>query len=300
MTSPELGIATQDNTATAGPVTVPPQAGVVISTGGLDDTVERAFEAAVRDRSRLGDLLDALAAGRLWVPVQLGTGGRRALAEGAVRLPTMRYLGDTFVPGYTSATRLLRAAGELAAGERVAVIPHAVVRAADLARRLPPDLGIALNPDGSESVPVYPAGVAHLAAEHVVVGTSRVSVGPVGAPVPGELLALVRAGLGGVRAARQAATAWLAVERRGEGLVISVTLDDPADEAAREAALAVVQHAVTATGEAAWPVDVTFPGEGDPDVIDRWVTAHAVPFYQRPPAAAGLPGGLPAPRPASS
>ena len=160
-----------------------------------------------------------------------------------------------------------------------------MVRAADLARRLPPDLGIALNPGGSESVPIYRAGVAHLAAERAIVGTCRVSVGPVGVPVPGELLGRVRAGLGGVRAVRQAATAWLAVDRRGESLVISVTLEDPADAAARDAAVEAVQQAVTAAGE--------------PDMIDRWVAAHSAPFYQRP--AAGLPAaGLPAPRPASS
>jgi hypothetical protein len=299
MTSPELGIATQDNTAMAGHVAVPAQAGVVMSTGGLDDAVERAFEAAVRDAARLGDLLDALGTGRLWVPVTLGSSGRRALAEGAVRLPTVRYLGDTFVPAYTSAARLLRATEDLAPGERATVIPHAVVRAADLARRLSPDLGIALNPGGSESVPVYPAGVAHLAAERAIVGPSRVRVGPVRVPVPGELLGLVRAGLGGVRAVRQAATAWLAVDRRGEGLVISVTLEDPADSAARDAALGAVQQAVTAAGGPGWPVDVTFPGEGEPDVIDRWVAAHTAPFYQR--SAASLPtAGLPAPRPASS
>ena len=286
MTSPELGIATEDNTPMAGHVAVPPQAGVVMSTGGRDDAVERAFEAAVRETARLGDLLDALATGRLWVPVTLGSSGRRALAEGAVRLPTVRYLGDTFVPAYTSATRLLRATEDLAPGERASVIPHAVVRAADLARRLPPDLGIALNPGGSESVPVYPAGVAHLAAEHALVGASRVSVGPLGVPVPRELLGLIRTGLSGVRGVRQAATAWLAVDRRGEGVVVSVALDDPADEAARGAALAAVQQAVDAAGGVSWPVDVTFPGESEPDVIDRWVAAHASPFYQR---AAGRP-----------
>lgn len=330
MTSPELGIVSQDNTAMAGHVAVPPQAGVVISTGGHDDAVERAFEAAVRDASRLGDLLDALVSGRLWLPLTLpgdprphaggqraegggpgsrdpasqhpgsrdpasrqpgsrsGPGeGRRAGLDGAgVRLPTVRYLGDVFVPAYTSAARLLRAIEELAPGDRAGVFPHAVVRAADLARLLPPGLGIALNPGGSESVPVYPAGVAHLAAEHALVGASRVSVGPLGVPVPRELLGLIRTGLSGVRGVRQAATAWLAVDRRGEGVVVSVALDDPADEAARGAALAAVQQAVDAAGGVSWPVDVTFPGESEPDVIDRWVAAHASPFYQR---AAGRP-----------
>ena len=302
MTSPELGIATQDNTAMAGHVAVPPQAGVVMSTGGLDDAVERAFEAAVRDAAGLGEVLDALATGRLWVPVTLGSSGRRALAEGAVRLPTVRYLGDTFVPAYTSAARLLRATEDLAPGERATVIPHAVVRAADLARRLPPDLGIALNPGGSEERAGLPGwgGPPGRGARH-----RRHVPGPRGpgrGAGAGRAAGLVRAGLGGVRAVRQAATAWLAVDRRGEGLIISVSLEDPADEAARDAALGAVQQAVTATGGPGWPgwpVDVTFPGEGEPDVIDRWVAAHTAPFYQRP--TAGLPtAGLPAPRPASS
>jgi hypothetical protein len=40
-----------------------------------------------------------------------------------------------------------------------------VVRAADLARLLPPTIGIALNAGASESVPVYPPGVAYLAED---------------------------------------------------------------------------------------------------------------------------------------
>jgi hypothetical protein len=135
--------------------------------------------------------------------------------------------------------------------------------------------------------------VAYVAAEHAGAGPGRVSVGPPAVPVPGELLAALRAGLGAVRAAREAAAGWLMVHR-GDGLIISVTLDDPSDAAARDAVLAAVQLAVTAAGPAVgWPVDVTFPGEGEPDVIDRWIAAHAAPFYQRSV-------GLPAPRPATS
>jgi hypothetical protein len=284
MKSPELTIVTDDNADAVAHVAVPAQAGVVISTGNQDDIVERAFEAAVRDATRLGQ-------GRLWLP--LPDDGRPVTDGSAVHLPTVRYLGSVFIPAYTSAARLLQAAEDLAPGERVSVIPHAVVRAADLARRLPPDLGIALNPGASESVPIYPPGVAHLAAARANVGGSRVSVGPL--PVtPGELLGAIRAGLGGIRAAREATAAWLAVERAGEGMIVAVTLDDPADAAAQEAVLAAVQAAVIAAPpEAGWPVDVTFPGEAEPDVIDRWVASLATPFYQRSV-------GLPAPRPASA
>ena len=76
-------------------------------------------------------------------------------------------------------------------------------------------------------------------------------------------------------------------------MIISVRLDDPADAAARDAVIAAVQGAVAAApGTAAWPVDVTFPGEGEPDIIDRWVAATPAPFYQR-----DVRVELPAPRP---
>jgi SseB protein N-terminal domain/SseB protein C-terminal domain len=291
MESPELSVVTDDNPAITYRAAVPAQAGVVISTGNQDDAVERALAAAVRDPARLGDLLDALSQGRLWLP--LPDDGHPVTDGSAVHLPTVRYLGSVFVPAYTSAARLLRATQDPSADQRVAVIPHAVVRAADLARRLPRALGIALNPAASESVPIYPPGVAHLAAERATVGSSRVSVGPLPA-TPADLLTAIRARLAGLRGAREAAAAWLSVERAGEGMIISVTLDDPADEAARAAAMTAVQEAVAAAPRGVgWPIDVTFPGEGEPDVIDRWIASSAAPFYQRSV-------GLPAPRPATA
>ncbi len=267
------------------------------------------------DPARLDDLLEALRLGRLWLP--LPDDGGPMTDGSAVYLPTVRYLGEVFVPAYTSAARLLRAAADRPALGRppgpgrtpagIPMVPHAVVRAADLARRLPAGIGIALNPAAAASVPVSPAGVAALAAEHGEVGGCQVSVGPPPA-TPQGLLAAVRAGLRLVPAAREAATAWLTVrpgstgaehpgaEHLGAGLVLSVGLDDPADGAARDAVVGAVQRAVSAApGEAAWPVDVTFPGEGEPDIIDRWVATAATTFYTR----AVVPVGLPAPRPPS-
>jgi hypothetical protein len=298
-----------------------------------DDTVERAFELAAADPARLDDLLGALRLGWLWVP--LPDDGAPVTDGSAVQLPTVRYLGDVFIPAYTSAPRLQRAIPDPPEGRRTPVIPHVVVRAADLARRLPPDLGIALNPGSPRSIPVSPAGVGEIAAEHATVGGCRVSVGPPPAIQP-ALLAAIAASLRPITAAREAATAWLTVHaaprpataqseagqglaahaapgrpaaaqseadqpaaaqpgagQAGAGMIISVRLDDPADAAVRDAVIAGVQGAVAAVpGMTAWPVDVTFPGEGEPDIIDHWVAAAAAPFYQR-----DLPRvELPAPR----
>ncbi len=243
-----------------------------------DAAVERAFAAATRDAGPIGDLLEALSQGRLWLP--LADDGGPVTDGSALNLPTVIYLGSEFVPAYTSADRLLRLVRPGPDRSR-AIVPHVVVPAAALARLLPAAVGIALNPGGVQSVPVYPDGVAYLAAVRAVNIAEGITVGPPPAE-PAELLAAIRFGLGQVEAAREAATAWLSVRFGRAGLVISVALDDPADAAAQRAVLDVVERAASAApGQSFFPIDVTFPGEGEPDTVDQWVAASATPFYSR-------------------
>jgi hypothetical protein len=254
-----------------------------------EDAVERALAAAIGDVGRIGDLLDELGRGRLWLPLP---DDRRRVTDGsAVHLPTVRYLGDYFVPGFTSAARLHgtvpRPRSAAPRGPEPGIYapppvrPHIVVPAAALARLLPADVGIALNPGAGASIPVYPEGVAYLATASGADPRRRISVGP--PPVrPHELLGGIRSGLAGVAAAASASAAWLSVELAGQGLVISVTLDDPADGEARDAVIAVIERAALAAPPDPWfPIDVTFPGEGAPDAVDEWVAACATPFYRR-------------------
>ena len=268
-----------------------------------EDAMERALAEAARDSSKLGDLLDELSRGRLWLP--LPDDGQPVTDGTAVRLPTLKYLGAEFVPGFTSAARLRgtvpRPRAPLPPGPGISgapkvsgvhalppIKPHIVVPVAALARLLPADVGIALNPGAGESVPVYPEGVAYLASVPAAPGPhGRISVGPL--PVqPDGLLDGIRSGLAGVPAASQAAAAWLAVEFAGEGLVISVTLDDPGDGDAKDAVVRVVERAaLAAPPDPRFPIDVTFPGEygrgeaSTPDPVDQWVSAFATPFYRR-------------------
>jgi len=252
--------------------------------GRAEAAVERALAAAVGDASWIGDLLDELCHGRLWLP--LPDDGRAVTDGRLVRLPTVRYLGTEFVPGFTSAAMLRAAARTPAAPpprvrQPPPVQPHIVVPAAALARLLPAGVGIALNPGAGQSVPVYPECVAYLAAAPGAGPRSRVSVGPL--PVtPDDLLAGIRAGMADVPAVIEAAAAWLSVELAGEGLVISVLLDDPRDGDAQCAVIQAVERAALAAPEDAWfPIDVTFPGESAPDPVDEWTSACANPFYVR-------------------
>jgi hypothetical protein len=272
-----MSIATDSNTATPDPADLAPES-----------AVERALAAAIEDASRIGDLLDVLRHARLWLPLPGGAGA--AIKGTAVTLPTVCYLGSEFVPAYSSAQLLRQLAGPVRAVPEgpegpegpAETVPHAVVRAADLARLLPPSVGIALNAGASESVPVYPQGVSYLAAKEAGNELDRISVGPL--PIrPDGLLADVAAGLVQIAQVRDACAAWLSVQFAGEGLLISVTLDDPADAAARDLAVGAIERAAwqAAAQDAGFPIDVTFPGEREPDHIDELVSAFATPFYRR-------------------
>ena len=266
-------------------------------------TIEHALTAAAEDPARVTDLLDELSRGRLWLPLPDDDG---PVTDGsAVTLPTVTYRGAEFVPAFTSARELAAwnaSGGSLRrgsvpasrrpddddqprSGEGPAVAtPHIVVPAAELARLLPAGVGIALNPGTAASIPIYPDGVGYLAADPIpatVTDGAQIRVGrPPADPV--ALLTEMRAALGSIPDVEEASRAWLSVPGQGEGLVISVTLHDPASEAVQLDVISAIERAVDAVPGPGFPIDVTFPGEGEPDQVDEWISAHAEPFYIRP------------------
>jgi len=272
------------NAATSGAVLPgPAESSVAAREPATPDAVERALAAAIEDASKIGELLDTLRSARLWLPLPAGPAGSGAAspAAGAVTLPTVVYLGCEFIPAYTSSELLTSLADPSAVdGHPGALVPHIVVPAADLASLMPPDVGIALNVGASQSVPVYPQGVAFLAADQPT-DERRITVGPL--PVePEDLLAAIRAGLAGIPQAQRASAGWLSVQFAGEGMIVSVTLDDPSDAEVRDQVIAALELAARdASHDAGYPIDVTFPGEGEPDHIDHWIATGTEPFYVR-------------------
>lgn len=251
------------------------------------EVVEKAL-AALTAGGHPDDLLDELARARVWIPLP---GGPHPVTDGsAVALPVLTYLGAEFVPCFTSAERLACYAGQWrqpSAGPRW--IPHIVVPAAALARLLPPGLGLTLNPGAEASIPIYPEGIAHLAGrpgfgqEGPRDQGLRVGHPPTGAGVDTVLAEVARA-LRELPGVVSASAAWLTVPGTGEGLIVSVTLEDPGAAAARDAVVAAIERAVgRVPGQPGYPIDVTFPGEAAPDIIDVWVADNTSPFYARDP-----------------
>jgi predicted nicotinamide N-methyase len=264
------------------------------------EVIEQVLTTVAKDPERVSELLDELTRARLWLPLPEQ---RPVVKDAAVVLPTVEYLGSEFVPAFTSARRLTRwlspesaSAGlipvQYTPGNEDGMAPHVVVAAADLARLLPGGVGIAVNPGAEVSVPVYAEDVAHLAAAHLMSGDVPIRLSHPPAE-PKALLAHVRGGLCGLDAVRHASRAWLTVPGQGEGLVISVTLDDPASSVAHDAVVTVIERAAATVPDFAdFPIDVTFPGESETDQIDEWVAANAAPFYVRPLPSARRPSAL--------
>ena len=292
------------------------------------ESIERILASAAADPGLLPALLAELASTRLWVPLPVR---QRPFTDGtSVRLPLVGYAETDidFVPCFTSVQRLttwadaveaearneadarggnsrsddvadeLRIAGSGRQWSRAGdarVVPHVVVPAAGLARRLPPGLGLALNPDGAPGLPLYPESVSYLAGLDEP-GTADIAVGhPRAEPV--ALLTEVRARLRQLRFVRSASRAWLSVPDRGEGLVIAVTLDDPASQPAHRAVVGALVAAVASVPlRVPYPVDVAFPGEpadteadedktadgeAAEDIITEWMSRNTSPFYAR-------------------
>lgn len=257
-----------------------------------DEVLEKALAALAGDDGDTWDLLDELARARVWIPLP---DRPEPVTDGsAVDLPVVTYLSADFIPCFTSAARLAWYCGKLS--ERAADarrIPHIVVPAAALARRLPPGLGLALNPGAEASAPIYPDGVAYLAGDRAVAAPGGPAAGGVrvGHPPaePDVLLAEVVRGLRRLPVVVAASRAWLSVPGTGEGLVLSVTLEDPASTAAHAAVLGAIEGAVASVPrQPGYPIDVRFPGESAPDVIDTWIEGNTRPFYARERVLAGL------------
>ncbi|MEU6757328.1 enhanced serine sensitivity protein SseB [Streptomyces sp. NPDC046685] len=120
------------------------------SGGWPANELEQVLGAALGQPDAGGRILEVLGRSQVWVPLPGGGGPDAA----ALDLPTMEIGGAAYVPVYSSEAQFLACAGP---GMDFAVAP-----AVDFARGLPPQLGIALNPEGAVGVPLPPPAVAEL------------------------------------------------------------------------------------------------------------------------------------------
>ncbi|WP_330298690.1 enhanced serine sensitivity protein SseB [Streptomyces sp. NBC_00503] len=108
--------------------------------------LEQVLGAALGQAEAGGRILEVLGRSQVWIPLPGGVD--------SLDLPTMEINGAAYVPVYTSEEQLRACAGP--------AMDFAVAPAVDFARGLPPQLGIALNPEGAVGAPLPPPAVAEL------------------------------------------------------------------------------------------------------------------------------------------
>ncbi|MEV7417812.1 enhanced serine sensitivity protein SseB [Streptomyces sp. NPDC089919] len=112
--------------------------------------LEETLTASLGNPQAGGRILEVLGRSQVWVPLPEGGSAE----SGPLTLPTMEIEGVPYVPVYSSQQQFTRCAGPH--------MPFAVAPAVEFARGLPPQLGVAVNPEGAIGVPLPPPAVAEL------------------------------------------------------------------------------------------------------------------------------------------
>ncbi|MFM9443350.1 enhanced serine sensitivity protein SseB [Streptomyces acidiscabies] len=118
--------------------------------GWPGNELEEVLSASLGVPSAGGRIIEVLARSFVWIPLPNGGGPR----TGPLDLPTIDVAGQVYVPVFTSEEQFRQVTGSHMA--------YTIAPAVEFAKGLPPQVGIALNPDGVVGVPLPPQAVADL------------------------------------------------------------------------------------------------------------------------------------------
>ena len=133
-------------------MTIPQQYGPGHGGGWPGNELEETLAASLEVPNAGARLLEVLGRSSVWVPLPDGGGP----ASPNLDLPTVELNGAPYVPVFSSEEQFLHVVGSH--------MSFTVAPAREFARGLPPQVGIAVNPDGTVGVPLPPEAVAELCA----------------------------------------------------------------------------------------------------------------------------------------
>ncbi|MEV6998408.1 enhanced serine sensitivity protein SseB [Streptomyces sp. NPDC093982] len=118
--------------------------------GWPGNELEEVLSASLGLPSAGGRIIEVLGRSFVWVPLPAGGGP----SSGPLDLPTVEIEGQAYVPVFSSEEQFRQVVGSH--------MSYTIAPAVEFARGLPPQVGIAVNPDGVVGVPLPPAAVAEL------------------------------------------------------------------------------------------------------------------------------------------
>ena len=255
-------------------MTIPQQYGPGHGGGWPGNELEEALAASIDVPGAGARLLEVLARSSVWVP--LPEGGSPASAD--LDLPTVELNGGVYVPVFSSEAQFLHVVG--------GHMSFTVAPAREFARGLPPQVGIAVNPEGTVGMPLPPEAVAELCAntpqEQATWGVARGArvrlYEPDWQDEPVDFLAAAAGEFAGLPVMRTARRALASTEGEAPALFVGVELDALQPEL-RQAAHDALARAL---GQAPvkWPVQLVLMDAAKDPVVD-WMRQCVRPFYSR-------------------
>ncbi|MCI3933204.1 enhanced serine sensitivity protein SseB [Streptomyces sp. AN091965] len=215
-------------------------------------------------------MVEVLGRSRLWIPLPNGGGPE----SGTLDLPTLELHGQAYVPVFTSEQEFQQVTG----GRMSCTVAPAV----EFARGLAPELGIALNPEGTVAVPLPPAAVAALCQ----VGRTELDGPASGGRVrlfepdwqddPVDFLSAAAQEFEATGAVLSARRCLATVEDEAPTLFIGVELSSWEGDA-RELPMAALGRALGRT-PVPWPVNLVLLDVAQ-DPVGDWMRARLRPFF---------------------
>ncbi|MET7457718.1 enhanced serine sensitivity protein SseB [Streptomyces sp. NPDC005574] len=256
------------------PANFPAQAHPHPHGGWPGNELEEVLSAALGMPAAGGRIIEVLGRSFVWVPLPAGGGPR----SGPLDLPTLEIEGQTYVPVFSSEEQF-----RLVTGSHLA---YAIAPAVEFARGLPPQVGIAVNPDGMVGVPLPPSAVAELC---------RVGRTPLDGPASGGRVRLFEpdwqddpvdflaaasgefAATGVVRTARRCLAA---IETADPVMFVGVELSQWEGDLSTAPTEALGR--ALARVPVPWPVNLVLM-DVTQDPVAEWLRGQVRPFYQYGP-----------------
>ncbi|WP_262059004.1 enhanced serine sensitivity protein SseB [Streptomyces sp. STR69] len=238
--------------------------------GWPGNELEEVLSVSLGLPSAGGRIIEVLARSFVWVPLPSGGGPQ----SGALDLPTLDIGGQAFVPVFSSEEQFRQVVGSH--------LSFTIAPAVEFARGLPPQVGIAVNPDGVVGIPLPPPAVAELCR----IGRTALDGPTSGGRVrlfepdwqddPVDFLAAASAEFAGTGVVGTARRCLAAIETADPVMFVGVELTNWEGDL-RAVPMDALSRALTRT-EVKWPVNLVLLDVTQDPVAD-WMRQTVRPFY---------------------
>ncbi|MET7480928.1 enhanced serine sensitivity protein SseB [Streptomyces sp. NPDC005648] len=254
------------------PADFPTQAHPHPHGGWPGNELEEVLSASFGIPAAGGRIIEVLGRSFLWIPLPNGGGPH----SGPLDLPTMEIEGQAYVPVFSSEEQFRQVVGSH--------MSYTIAPAVEFARGLPPQVGLAINPDGVIGVPVPPPAVAELCRVGRTVLDGPASGGRVKLYEPDwqddpiDFLAAASEEFAGTGVVVTARRCLAAVETAAPVMFVGVELSQWEGDL-RVLPLQALERAVTRI-PTQWPVNLVLLDVTD-DPVALWMRDQVRPFYTR-------------------